>query len=683
MSNHLGGESSPYLRQHVDDPVAWYPWGPDAFAEAHRRDRPLLISIGYSTCHWCNVMARESFSDPDTADILNQLFVPVLVDRQERPDVDAFYLDAARSLTGNGGWPMTIFALPDGRPFLTGTYFPRVARPGATTTLVEVCLGVDALWRTDRSSLERQGDETTRAVAEFTQVTPAAAIPTRTAVDAAVRSLVASADPAGGGFGREAKFPQATAVDLLLRAWQRSGDPEVGEVVTTTLDAMASGGIVDHLSGGFARYTSDRAWRIPRFEKLLVDQAMVARLYLHAHQLTGRPHYRQVLDEIVAYVDTTLGLPGGGYAAAEGADDDGEEGGYWTWPADEFDTTLADGGLDPMEVATARLWWGVTDEGILDGRNVLWRPRRGDLIRPPVVERARRLLLARRRQRAAPALDDQVITEWNAWWVSALAEAALALDQPRWADRAVDAGRFLVDHLRGSDGRWLRTWHADGGAHHPACAGDLAALVDAFTRLSELTGDPSWLGHGSAAVDELLRAHWDEDAGGLFTTSGDAPSLVPRTKDLADSAMPSANGAAAVALVRLGALTAQRRATDAGAAICRLVGDLVTRYPTGFTHLLTAVELLSDDVVAVVVTGERPDLVRAAAGSWRPHVVLAWGTPWDSPLWAGRQDDHPGRAYVCRDGTCGPPAERATALAEQLAATTPALPTAAVDDLAH
>jgi len=672
MANRLAAESSPYLRSHADDPVDWFAWGPDALAEAQRRDRPLLISIGYSSCHWCHVMARESFADPATAEVLNRLFVNVKVDREERPDVDALYLDATRALTGSGGWPMTVFAFPDGRPFLAGTYFPNTATDDDAVTLLEVCHGVDRLWINRRGELAEQADSVTRAINARATLAPASTPPGASARSAAVDRLLASFDTEWGGFSTAPKFPQPTAVDLLVAAWQRTGDPTVAEAVTTTLDAMASGGIVDQLGGGFARYTVDRQWRLPHFERLLCDQAMLARCYLHAHLVGGFARYRQVLDELVDYVDGVLSLPDGGFASAEDAESGGVEGGWWTWDAAEFASVLVAGGFDPMEETTATLWWGVTPEGNVPdqpGRNVLYRTVRGDLLRPPVIERARRLLAAHRHQRPRPLLDDKAITEWNALWVASLAEAALALDNRRWADRAVRGGHFLVRHLRSDDGRWLRSWHRDGGARHLACAADHAALVDAFTRLAELTGDAAWVGHARRTADALLDLFWDDEHGGVFTTGSDAPSLVARTKDLADNALPSANAAAAVALARLGAMCGEGRYTERARDVGRLLGDLADRHPTGFAHLLGATDLLGRGAMEVVVSGERPDLVRTVAGSWRPEVVLVWGEPWDSPLWEGRTEDVPGRAYVCHRGSCRIPADDEATLRSQLAGT--------------
>lgn len=686
MSRRLEAESSPYLRQHADQPVDWYPWGAEAFAVAARLDRPLLISIGYSACHWCHVMARESFADPETAEILNRLFINVKVDREERPDIDALYLDATQALTGSGGWPMTVFAFPDGRPFFAGTYFPRSPRGDASVTFLEICFGVDQLWRTQRAELEDQANEVTAALRERAAMSPTGVGPSLHTVDRAVQGLLDSLDEVAGGFGRAPKFPQPNSVDLLVRAWRRTGDPAVAQAVTLTLDALGSGGVFDHLGGGFARYAVDRHWQVPHFEKLLGDQAMVTRCYLHAHQVSGLARYRQVVADTVHYVESVLSLPDGGFATSEDAESEGVEGRYWTWDATEFAETLATGGLDPMEQMAATLWWGVTPEGNFPGhpgRNVLHRAQRGDLVRPPVIERARRLLMARRQQRPSPQRNDTVITEWNALWVATLAEAAWALDQGRWAERAVRGGRFLLGNLRTDHGRWMRTWRPGDGARHLACAADYAALIDAFSRLGELTGDPQWVDEARTTADAMLDLFWDEANGGLFTTGADTPTLVTRSKDLADNSLPSANGAAAVVLARLAARTGNTSYLQRSREICQLVGSVAEHHPTGFTHLLGAVELIDSGIVEVVITGNRPDLVREVASAFRPGVVIAWGTPDAGPLWEGRCEDDPGRGYVCQRGACALPVDEPTALGEQLAARGCGLPAAAVDNVLH
>ena len=672
MANRLASETSPYLRQHADNPVDWYPWGEEAFDAARRLDRPLFISVGYSSCHWCHVMAHESFEDADTAALMNEMFINVKVDREERPDVDAVYMDAVQALSGRGGWPMTVFAMPDGRPFFGGTYFPSQPR-GGSLTFADLCRAIDELWRNQRDDLEGQAGEVTAAIRRVGALRAADDLPDMTVVHGAVTALTDQFDPQWGGFGVAPKFPQAMGLDLLVRAYQRTGDQRVLDVVTTTLDAMASGGMYDHLGGGFARYSVDQQWLVPHFEKMLYDQALLARVYLHAWQVTGFPRYLQVLTETVDFVHTVLMRPGGAMGSALDADSEGVEGRFYVWSLAEFTAVLVAGGLSDAEVDDAVRWWGVSAAGNFEGANILWRPVRGDLERPPVIKRARQLLLDARSTRVTPGLDDKVLTEWNGLWLSTLAEAAAATGNQQWADAAVTCGQFLLTALRRPDGRWLRSWQGDdpttGTARHLAFAADHAAVIDAFVRLAELTGDGTWVGHARHTADDMLRLFADTEHGGLFTTGSDAHSLVTRPKDITDNASPSANGLAAVALARLGAISGEDTYVQASADICRLVADAAASHPTAFTHVLTAVELLNEGMVEVVISGNRPDLLDVVRSQLRPRMVLVWGTPWDTPLWEQRTHDSTGRAYVCHDNVCDIPASDAGALSTQLAST--------------
>jgi uncharacterized protein len=668
--NRLASESSPYLRQHADNPVDWYPWGDEAFAAARDLDRPVLISVGYSSCHWCHVMAHESFEDAGIASVMNELFINVKVDREERPDVDAVYMEAVQAMTGRGGWPMTVFATPDGRPFFAGTYFPP-RTVGQHMGFDDLCRRIDELWRTRRDELDEQAAAVTEAIGRTAALAAGEEVPGDDELAGAVERLLATADRAWGGFGGAPKFPQAMSLDVLARTWRQqeaSGEgvgADLREVLTTSLDAMASGGMHDHLGGGFARYSVDERWLVPHFEKMLYDQALLARAYLHGWQLTGAPQYRLVLDGIVAYVQNVLARPGGGIASAEDADSEGEEGRFYVWDADEFRQVLNAGGLDPTEVDAVATWWGVTAQGNFEGHTILWRPERGDLVPPPLVARARELLFAARERRVRPGLDDKVLTEWNALWVAALAEAAGATGEAAWAEAAVACGRFLLDNLRRDDGRWLRSWQ-DGTARHAAFAADHAALVDAFVRLFELTGDPTWVTHARDTADALLDLFWDDTNGGVFTTGVDAEQLVTRPKDLFDNATPSANSLAAFGLARLGAITGETTYTERARDICRLIGPVAVEHPGGFGYLLAAIDVLVHPV-EVVISGRRHDLVDAARRGFRPRAVLVWGDPWDSPLWEGRTDGD-GQAWVCHDQTCDLPTSEPTDLAARLAA---------------
>jgi uncharacterized protein len=664
--NRLAAETSPYLRQHADNPVDWYAWGDEAFAAAREADRPILLSVGYSACHWCHVMAHESFEDPDVAALMNDLFVNVKVDREERPDVDAVYMEAVQATTGQGGWPMTVFLTPDGRPFFGGTYFPKETR-GGMISFPDLCRRVDELWRTRRSDVDEQAGQLTGALGRTALLEPGDDLPGAETLAAAERQLVDQHDAAGGGFGGAPKFPQAMSLDLLVRLLARGGAggapaDEVRAAVETSLDAMASGGIYDHLGGGFARYSVDDRWLVPHFEKMLYDQALLTRAYLHAWQVTGHDRYRRVVEETVGYVLRDLRHPAGGFTSAEDADSEGEEGLFYVWTPDQVVAAL-DGDADLADEVMA--YYGVTPAGNFEGRTILNRLRhRGDLDRPPRVEDARRRLFAARERRVRPGRDDKVLTEWNGLMLAALAEAAAATGRDDWRDAAVATGEFLLGALRRDDGRWLRSWQADGGARHLAVAADLAALVDAFTRLAEATGEARWVAEAAATADALLDLFWDPARGGLFTTGADAEKLVARDKDLMDNATPSANSLAAVALVRLAGLTGEGRYRHHADQILRLAGPVATRHPLAFGYLLAAVDLSVHGVDEVVVAGDRPDLVGLVQRAYLPGAVLAWGERYDSPLWAGRDD---GRAYVCRGYACRLPAEDAATLAGQLA----------------
>ncbi len=654
--NRLGAETSPYLRQHRDNPVDWYPWGDEAFTAARQRDVPVLLSVGYSACHWCHVMAHESFEDVEVAAAMNAGFVNVKVDREERPDVDAVYMDAVQALSGRGGWPMTVFLTPTGQPFFGGTYFPK-------PQFLHLLSAVGDAWTNRRDELQRDAGSLTAAVGRTAALEPSEQVPGVDLLNTALGQLAQQFDPTWGGFGAAPKFPSTMSLELVLRAHRASGSPDALRVVTTTLDAMAAGGIYDHLGGGFSRYSVDERWRVPHFEKMLYDQALLVRIYLHAWQVTGEPRYRQVLDETIGYVLRDLAQPGGGFASAEDADSvppnggHPEEGRFYTWTPAEVQEELG------VEADAALAWYGITAEGDLEGRAIPHRPLGAELARPPEIEAARQALFAARATRPRPGLDDKVLTEWNALFVSALAEAAAATGEAEWLDAAVTAGDFLLAELRRPDGRWLRSWQKEGGARHLALAADYAALVDAFTRLSEATGQARWIAEAVAVADAMLDLFWDAGAGGLYTTGEDAPALVVRQKDLVDSATPAANSLAAVGLVRLAALTGEQRLHHHAERILQLVAPLATQQPAAFSHLLAAVDLVRVGVTEVAVTGDRPELVAAVHRRYLPDAVVAWGEPYESPLW---QDRQPGWAYVCRQWACQAPVDSVEALEAQL-----------------
>ena len=651
MANRLGTETSPYLRQHRDNPVDWYPWGEEAFARARAEDKPILLSVGYSACHWCHVMAHESFEDEAVAAVMNELFVCVKVDREERPDVDAVYMEAVQAMTGQGGWPMTVFLTPEGRPFFGGTYFPKTTwggRPG----FVDLMRAVSEAWQAQRDQLEGQAEHLAHSIGARSGALARAAVGAvgPELAEGALRMLRSSFDREWGGFGRAPKFPSPTNVELVLR----SGDAGDLAMATTTLDAMASGGIYDHVGGGFSRYSVDNFWMVPHFEKMLYDQAGLVRAYLHAWQVTGEARYRQVVEETVGYVLRDLRSPEGGLYSAEDADSEGEEGRFHVWRHAE---------LVDVAGAEAAAWYGATPAGNFEGANILHRPVRGDLLRPPAVEEARRRLFEVREKRVRPGLDDKVLTEWNAMFVSALAEAGAALGRTEWVASAVETGEFLLASLRRADGRWLRSWQRDGGARHLAYAVDHAWLVDCFVRLSEATGEARWISEARAAADALVALFADPDGPGFFTVGSDGEQLIVRQKDLFDGATPSANAVAAHALLRLSALTGERSHAEPAVALVSSMADLMREHPSAFTHLVAAADLHVRGPTEIVVAGDRPDLVAAVHARYLPDAVLAWGEPWPSPLWEGRS---PGHAYVCRHFACRLPAATVDDLVAQL-----------------
>jgi len=658
--NRLRDETSPYLRQHADNPVDWYPWGEEAFAKARETDRPVLLSIGYSACHWCHVMAHESFEDPDVAAVMNELFVNIKVDREERPDVDAVYMEATQAMTGSGGWPMTVLMTPEAEPFFCGTYFPKASmqgRPG----FVDLCRTIADAWRNRRPELLEQAGRLTEHLGRTTLTTDTG-VPGPEVLDDARTQLLAQHDRQWGGFGSAPKFPQTMSLELLLRrhATTGGGDDDALAAAITTLDAMASGGMYDHLGGGFARYSVDQMWLVPHFEKMLYDEALLARVYLHAWQLTGEPRFLQILSETVDYVLRDLHDPAGGFTSAEDADSDGVEGQFYVWTLEQLREVLGD------DAQAAAAHWGVEPGGNFEGTTILNRLHaRGQFARDDMTEQLRRRLFDARELRTRPGLDDKVLTEWNALMCATLAEAGAATANRAWVDAAASAGEFLLTNLRRADGRWLRSWQAgDGGrARHLAYAADYAALVDAFTRLAEATGQAQWMESARATADALIELFWDEEDGGFFTTGRDGERLVAHSKDLLDNATPSANSTAALALLRLAALTGVDEYRQTAGGVISLLGAVAAQHPMAVPHLLAAVALWHAGATEIAVVGEATELVQTVHTRFLPNAVLAWGEPYASPLWESRE---PGHAYVCRDFACQAPVTSPDALAAQL-----------------
>ncbi len=655
--NRLADETSPYLQQHKDNPVDWFPWGDEAFERARAEDKPILLSVGYAACHWCHVMAHESFEDDASAEVMNRLFVNVKVDREERPDVDAIYMEAVQALSGHGGWPMTVFLTPDGRPFFGGTYFPKTARQGLPS-FIEVCEAMSAVWKDRRDDVLTQASELTTALGRSSQIASTGEpVPGPEAMTAARNTLLQRFDNTWGGFGPAPKFPQPDLLELLLRTYLRDAEEDTLGMVTVTLDAMAAGGMYDHLGGGFARYSTDARWLVPHFEKMLTDQGLLISTYLHAWQVTGEDRFLQVLSETIDYVRRDLRHPDGGFFSSEDADSEGVEGKFYVWSEEEIRSLLG------SSADEAIAWWGVTAGGNFEGANILHRPVRGELARSAAVESARRILFEARAMRVRPGLDDKVLTEWNGLFIAAMAEAGAAVGREDWLADARAGASFLLDNLRRPDGRWLRAWQGGKPGRHLAFAADYAAVVDAFTRLAEATGEARWIEEARSAADAMLELFWDDGAGGLFTNGSDAETLITRGKDLIDNAVPSANGNAALALLRLGALVGEGYYTQRGEDILGLLAGLIRQHPTAFSRALAAVDLVAAGVTEIAVVGAVPELAQAVQARYLPNAVLAWGEPYPSPLFEDRKD---GMAYVCRNYACQAPVSEVGSLLAQL-----------------
>lgn len=637
----------------------WFQWGDEAFAEAQRTGKPILLSVGYSACHWCHVMAHESFENDDVAAVMNSLFVNIKVDREERPDVDAVYMDAVQALTGRGGWPMTVFCTPTGEPFYGGTYFPQ-------QSFVKLMHAVDDAWQNRRDELQQNVDALIETIGRTAMIAPASDIDVPELITATLNAMTQSFDAQWGGFGTAPKFPSTFAIDLLLREFQATNNPLLLEMAETSLDAMAAGGMYDHLGGGFARYSVDEKWLVPHFEKMLYDEALLTRVYLHAWQLTKNERHLQVTREIVEYVLRDLSDPLGGFYSAEDADSldehgHSEEGAFYTFTPSEVREILGD------QASTACAWWDITDAGNFEGRNIPNRiGHRGNIARPVEIENMRQRLFEARARRPRPGLDNKVLLEWNAMMLSSLCEVAGALNDADFTAAAVRNADFLIAHLHDPVLGWRRSWqpNASPAAQHDALAHDLAHLVDAMTRMYELTSDHQYLTVAVDTARELVENYWDSENGGLFTVSNTAVQLVVRQKDLMDNATPSSNSVAAHAFLRLAALTADTDLHDRALDILRLLGRVTPSAPSAFCFAMTAALLQHVGTTEIVIPGINSDLLSVAREEWRPHAVLAWGEPFDSPVWADRIE---GAAYVCRNYTCQMPAHSTGELRERLA----------------
>jgi len=655
MSNRLARETSPYLLQHRDNPVDWYPWGKGALALARELDRPILLSVGYSACHWCHVMERESFEDAETAAYMNEHFVSVKVDREERPDVDALYMEAVQEISGQGGWPMTVFLDPDGVPFFGGTYFPPDEGRGMPSFRMVMEAVVDA-FENRREELRERAPAVRARLGAIGAVEPGGEEAGAELLDAAVTALETAADTERGGFGGAPKFPPASALELLLARGET-------EVVERTLDAMMAGGIYDQLGGGFARYSVDAGWLVPHFEKMLYDNALLARAYLHGLQALGHERYRRVCEETLDWALREMRGPEGGFYSALDADSEGEEGRFYVWTTEEMRSVL---GGDADAIAA---YYGASEAGNFEGRNILHLAGGAAAPAPAGLAAARQALYEARAERVRPGLDDKRLASWNALMIGALAEAGAALGRDDYLAAARECAEFALRDLRDADGRLLRTYK-DGEGRLNGYLEDHAFLLEALLTLYEATFEPRWFEEAQALADTTIARFGDRERGGFFSTSDDHEELIARRKEIGDHPIPSGNSAMALGLLRLEALTGERPYGEWAEGVVRLFAKAASRRPDAFAHLLRALDFQLAPTVEVALIGDDlTELAGVVRSRFRPHLVLAGGpegsdTP---PLLADRPPvDGKPAAYVCERFTCRAPVTTPKQLADQL-----------------
>ncbi len=641
MANRLAQETSPYLLQHKDNPVDWFPWGEEALSRARDEDRPLLVSIGYSACHWCHVMERESFEDEEIARLMNENFVPIKVDREERPDIDAICMEACQAMTGQGGWPLNTFLTPDQAPFYAGTYFPPEPRHGLPSWRM-VLLAIAEAWQQRRDEIREQGSRFVSSLGATARLEPSPEPMREQLLLDAVAALQETYDRAHGGWGGAPKFPQSSTIELLLTRGER-------EMSLQTLRAMARGGIYDQVGGGFSRYAVDATWTVPHFEKMLYDNALLARAYLHGWQVSGEERLRDVCCETLDWALREMRSAEGGFYAALDADSEGVEGKFYVWTLEELRDVLGELYDDALAYFAPRRFEGETY--VLEARGP----------EPAALADIRARLLAARSGRVRPGLDDKLLTGWNALMISALADAGAVLERDDYLDAAVACATFLLAERRDGEGRLLRT------PKIPAFLDDHAYLIEALITLYEATFDPTFYREAVALADTMIARFGDPERGGFFTTPDDGEHLGARRKDLEDSPIPSGNSSAAFGLLRLALLSGEGGYERHALGVLRLLYPMAGRYPSAFGHLLRALDFYLAPVREVAIVGpDAGELVRVVRHEYRPHLVLAAGEG-DVPLLEGRAPvDGRAAAYVCEHFVCQAPVTSAQALAAAL-----------------
>jgi uncharacterized protein YyaL (SSP411 family) len=605
--NRLIFEKSPYLLQHAENPVDWYPWSEEAFLKAEKEDKPVFLSIGYSACHWCQVMERESFEDEEVAKLMNKYFVSVKVDREERPDIDNIYMTVCQFMTGSGGWPLTIIMTPDKEPFFAGTYFPKEAKYGRPG-LMEILEQIASLWRKDRPRVLQAGNQVRQTIQNFSSSRADGDL-TEENLKQAYQEFKDSFDETRGGFGRAPKFPSAHNLSLLLRWWKRSGEDKALMMVEKTLDAMWRGGMYDHLGFGFHRYSTDSKWLVPHFEKMLYDQAMLAIAYVEAYQATGKEQYAEVARQIFNYVLRDMTSPEGVFYSSENADSEGEEGKFYIWTQEEIKAIIGEEHGDLF-----CRFYGITEKGNLEeGRSVLH-------IRSPVeefardegmapdelnkiLEQSRKRLFAAREKRIHPSKDDKILTDWNGLMIAALSKGAQALNKPEYADAARKAADFLLQGLRSKDDRLLHRYR-EGEAALPGYVDDYAFLAWGLIDLYEATFEARYLQEALALTDDMLRLFWDDKDGGLYFTGVDNEKLIARMKDAYDGAIPSGNSVAALNLLRFGRITMRQELEEKAEQAMEIFGKTISSSPTAFSQLLIALDFALGPTKEIVIAGD-------------------------------------------------------------------------------
>lgn len=676
MPNRLANETSPYLLQHAGNPVDWYPWGPEALARAKREDKPILLSIGYAACHWCHVMAHESFEDEETARLMNEKFVNIKVDREERPDLDGIYMQAVQAMTGHGGWPMTVFLKPDGSPFYGGTYFPPEDRHGVPSFRT-ILQSVSEAYATKRDGIEKSAEKVKQIYEDnLARASTSGALSAQT-LELAYRGLAQKYDIRNGGFGGAPKFPPTMVLDFLLRYWKRSGTGYALEMVTHSFRRMARGGIYDQVGGGFARYAVDATWLVPHFEKMLYDNALLVRLGAHLWQATKEIEVRRVTEETVRWLEREMTSPEGGFYSSLDADSEGHEGKFYVWSEAELDSLLG------ADASVVKPYYGVTPNGNFEGKNILFvgadhrttAARAGISVEQldSTLARAKQKLRDARAKRVWPARDEKILAAWNGLMLRGIATAARAFGSEQFAGLALRNAEFLAREMV-RDGRVMRS-HKAGVTRINGYLEDHAAVALGFLSVYELTFDEIWVAHAREITDTMIQWFWDDETGAFFDTAKDAEPLITRPRDVTDNAMPSGTSLAVELLLHLSELQHDSEYARRATFVLESQADPLTKYPTAFGHLLGGVDMELHGAIEIALAGERSDpafkaLERVVAGQYVPSLVLAGESVGagtivklleDRPLLDGKPT-----AFVCRGYSCDAPVTETEALKDQL-----------------